>query len=147
MLEVLAGRDDRDMTSSQRPVEAYLNQLDSSLEGKVIGILDNVQEAIQDAQIRENLEDLMKKLEDRGAEIRHVRMPQELMETILPVYLTIANAEATANHSNLDGIRFGMREDGESVEEVMMNSRTKGFSAYVRKRFIIGSYSLFVETG
>ena len=62
MLEVLAGRDDRDMTSSQRPVEAYLNQLDSSLEGKVIGILDNVQEAIQDAQIRENLEDLMKKL-------------------------------------------------------------------------------------
>lgn len=145
MLEVLAGRDDRDMTSSQRPVEAYLNQLDSSLEGKVIGILDNVQEAIQDAQIRENLEDLMKKLEDRGAEIRHVRMPQELMETILPVYLTIANAEATANHSNLDGIRFGIREDGESVEEVMMNSRTKGFSAYVRKRFIIGSYSLFVE--
>ena len=73
MLEVLAGRDDRDMTSSQRPVEAYLNQLDSSLEGKVIGILDNVQEAIQDAQIRENLEDLMKKLEDRGAEIRHVQ--------------------------------------------------------------------------
>ena len=72
-------------------------------------------------------------------------MPQELMETILPVYLTIANAEATANHSNLDGIRFGMREDGESVEEVMKHSRTKGFSAYVRKRFIIGSYSLFVE--
>ena len=38
MLEVLAGRDDRDMTSSQRPVEAYLNQLDSSLEGKVIAL-------------------------------------------------------------------------------------------------------------
>ena len=59
------------------------------------------------------------KLAARGAQIRRVQMPQELMETILPVYLTIANAEATANHSNLDGIRFGMREDGESVEEVM----------------------------
>ena len=107
--------------------------------------MDNVQEAIQDAQIRgENLEDLMKKLEDRGAEIRRVvGCRQELMETILPVYLTIANAEATANHSNLDGIRFGMREDGESVEEVMMNSRTKGFCClraqtfYHRKLFTV----------
>ncbi len=49
------------------------------------------------------------------------------MHAILPVYYIIANAEATANHSNLDGIRFGMREDGESVEDVMINSRTKDY--------------------
>ena len=145
MLEVLAGRDDRDMTSSLRPVEAYRDHLNSDLHGKVIGVLENVQEVIRDQAVRDNVEALCEKLAARGAQIRRVRMPQELMETILPVYLTIANAEATANHSNLDGIRFGMREDGESVEEVMKNSRTKGFSAYVRKRFIIGSYSLFVE--
>ena len=60
-------------------------------------------------------------------------------------YKTIANAEATANHSNLDGIRFGMREDGQDLEEVMTNTRTKGFSSYVRARFVIGSYSLFEE--
>ena len=145
MLEVLAGRDDRDMTSSMRPVEAYRALLDSDVSGKVIGVLDNVQEAISDERVKENLTALLSRLEARGAQIRHVRMPQELMETVLPVYLTIANAEATANHSNLDGIRYGMREPGESVEEVMKHSRTKGFSAYVRKRFIIGSYSLFVE--
>lgn len=145
MLEVLAGRDDRDMTSSMRPVEAYRALLDSDVSGKVIGVLDNVQEAISDERVKENLNALLSRLEARGAQIRHVRMPQELMETVLPVYLTIANAEATANHSNLDGIRYGMREPGESVEEVMKHSRTKGFSAYVRKRFIIGSYSLFVE--
>ena len=145
MLEVLAGRDDRDMTSSMRPVEAYRALLDSDVSGKVIGVLDNVQEAISDERVKENLNVLLSRLEARGAQIRHVRMPQELMETVLPVYLTIANAEATANHSNLDGIRYGMREPGESVEEVMKHSHTKGFSAYVRKRFIIGSYSLFVE--
>lgn len=145
MLEVLAGRDDRDMTSSYREVEAYREHLNSDLKGKVIGILDSVQDTIKEERIKTNVEDLCAKLAARGAQIRHVQMPQELMETILPVYLTIANAEATANHSNLDGIRFGMREDGESVEEVMKHSRTKGFSAYVRKRFIIGSYSLFVE--
>lgn len=145
MLEVLAGRDDRDMTSSYREVEAYREHLNSDLKGKVIGILDSVQDTIKEERIKTNVEELCTKLAARGAQIRHVQMPQELMETILPVYLTIANAEATANHSNLDGIRFGMREDGESVEEVMKHSRTKGFSAYVRKRFIIGSYSLFVE--
>ncbi len=145
MLEVLAGRDDRDMTSSQREVGTYLADLNSDLQGKTIGVLDNVQDAIHEERIKANVEELCEKLAARGAKIVHVQMPQELMETILPVYLTIANAEATANHSNLDGIRFGMREDGESVEEVMKHSRTKGFSAYVRKRFIIGSYSLFVE--
>ncbi len=145
MLEVLAGRDDRDMTSSYRPVEAYRDELNSDLQGKVIGVLDNVQEVIQEERIRTNLDQLCEKLAARGAKIVHVRMPQELMETVLPVYLTIANAEATANHSNLDGIRFGVREDGDSVEEVMKHSRTAGFSAYVRKRFLIGSYSLFVE--
>ena len=55
MLEVLAGRDDRDMTSSMRPVEAYRALLDSDVSGKVIGVLDNVQEAISDERVKENL--------------------------------------------------------------------------------------------
>lgn len=144
-LEVLAGRDDRDMTSSFEKVEAYSSNLNSDLRGKRIAILDNVQEAIEDEEICQNFDSLMKKLQARGAVVEHVRMDDQLMNALLPTYYIIANAEATANHSNLDGIRFGMREDGESVEDVMINTRTKGFCSYVRKRFVIGSYSLFVE--
>lgn len=144
-LEVLAGRDDRDMTSSFEKVEAYSSNLNSDLRGKRIAILDNVQEAIEDEEIRQNFDSLMKKLQARGAVVERVRMDDQLMNALLPTYYIIANAEATANHSNLDGIRFGMREDGESVEDVMINTRTKGFCSYVRKRFVIGSYSLFVE--
>lgn len=144
-LEVLAGRDDRDMTTSHCEVEAYAANLNSDLRGKRIAVLDNVQEAVADPAIRENFAALMKKLETRGATVTHVRMDDKLMKALMPTYYIIANAEATANHSNLDGIRFGMREDGESVEEVMINTRTKGFCSYVRKRFVIGSYSLFVE--
>lgn len=144
-LEVLAGRDDCDMTSSFEKVEAYSSNLNSDLRGKRIAILDNVQEAIEDEEIRQNFDSLMKKLQARGAVVEHVRMDDQLMNALLPTYYIIANAEATANHSNLDGIRFGMREDGESVEDVMINTRTKGFCSYVRKRFVIGSYSLFVE--
>lgn len=144
-LEVLAGRDDRDMTSSLKEVPAYSKAIDSDLTGKRIAILDNVQDGVKDEAIKENFADLVAKLEARGAIVEHVRFNDKLMRALLPTYYIIANAEATANHSNLDGIRFGMREDGESVEDVMINSRTKGFCSYVRKRFVIGSYSLFVE--
>ena len=109
-LEVLAGRDDRDMTSSLREVEAYHANVTSDLHGKRIALLENVQEEVR-PEIKENMDQLVKKLEERGAIVDTVRM----------------------------------NEDGESVEDVMIHSRTKGFSSYVRKRFVIGSYSLYAE--
>lgn len=144
-LSVLAGRDDRDMTSSYQEVPDYAGLLDADIKGKKIAILDNVQNAIKDEAILQNFNELIDKLEKRGAIVEHISLNEELLSVLLPTYYIIANAEATANHSNLDGIRYGQREAGNSVEEVMINSRTKGFSSYIRKRFVIGSYSLFVE--
>lgn len=144
-LSVLAGRDDQDMTSSYEPVPQYHEHIQSDIKGKKIAVIDNVQDAIQNEAIKENFNALLESLVKRGAIVEHIHFDDALMEAILPTYFIIANAEATANHSNLDGIRFGMREDGESVEDVMNHSRTKGFSSDIRKRFVIGSYSLFVE--
>ena len=144
-LKVLAGRDDRDVTSSHKKVEAYDQNLNSDIKGKKIAILDNVMNSINNEDILNNFNELITKLEKRGAIVEHVHLNEELLNTILPTYLIIANAEACANHSNLDGIRFGMREDGDDLESIMINSRTKGFSSAVRKRFVLGSYSLFVE--
>lgn len=145
MLKVCAGRDDHDMTSSYEKVEDYEKNLNSDMTGKKIAILDNVIHSIQDQRVVDNFYEIVKKLEKRGAIVEHVCLDEALMQTLLPVYLIIANAEACANHSNLDGIRFGMREAGENLEEIMIQSRTKGFSSAVRKRFVLGSYSLFVE--
>lgn len=144
-LSVVAGRDDRDMTSSYEPVHDYYHDLNSDLTGKKIAVLDNVVDSIYDEAILANFKALCESLEAKGATLMHVSMPDDLLQTLLPIYLIIANAEACANHSNLDGIRFGMREEGENLEEIMINSRTKGFSSQVRKRFVLGSYSLFVE--
>lgn len=144
-LQVLAGRDDRDLTSSFEPVLDYSNHLDDRIEGKRIAILDNVQNAVKDEESLKQFDTLMKSLRAKGAVVEHITLRNDLMQALLPTYSILANAEATANHSNLDGIRFGMREPGASVEEVMINSRTKGFSPAVRKRFVTGSYSLFVE--
>ncbi len=145
MLKVCAGRDDHDLTSSYEPVPDYESQLNSDLHGKKIAVLENVMSSIQDQRIVDNFNEMVEKLKKRGAIVEKVTMDEALLQTLLPVYLIIANAEACANHSNLDGVRFGMREEGENLEEIMIHSRTKGFSSAVRKRFVLGSYSLFVE--
>ncbi len=144
-LEVLSGRDDRDMTSLQLPVEDYASALNPSLKGKRIGILTNVLKAITNPDIQAHFATLVANLKEQGATIVDIEMNQDLLSAILPTYYIIANAEATANHSNLDGLRFGVQKEGKEVDEVMSASRTAGFGKQIRKRFVIGSYALFVE--
>lgn len=144
-LEVLAGRDDRDMTSSYKEVEKYSELLKGDLKAKKIGILKNVLDSIQVSETKDLFNDLCEKLKTAGAEIIEIRLKDELMHAFLPTYYVIANAEATANHSNLDGLRFGVAKAGNNIEEVMTNSRTAGFGPLLRKRFVIGSYALFIE--
>lgn len=144
-LEITAGRDDHDMTSSFLPVEAYARNLNPDLKGQKIGVFKTVLDRVSDPVIHQAFDNLVEQIKRAGAQVVDVEMDTKLMELIAPIYKTIANAEATANHSNLDGIRFGERKPGGSVEEVMTNSRTAGFSSYVRARFVIGSYSLFEE--
>lgn len=144
-LEVLAGRDDRDMTSSSSEVLAYSKLLNASLKGKKLGVIKNVVDSIQNKNTLDQFNALIEKCRDQGAEIVEVTFDKALMCAILPTYYMIANCEATANHASLDGIRFGVQMPGENTDEVMINSRTKGFGIQVRRRYITGSYGLFVE--
>ena len=144
-LEVLAGRDDLDMTSSYEEVLEYSKLLDANVKGRRLAIFGNVYDAISDSSIKEAFDKIIVSLEDKGAVIKKVYFDGDLMKCLFPTYFIIANAEATANHSNLDGVRFGHRIDGDSMEDVMMATRTRGFSSFIKKRFVIGSYSLFEE--
>lgn len=144
-LEVLAGRDERDMTSSFRPVEEYSANLNSDMHGKKIAIISNVIEGIEKQETKDAFYAVVEKLRARGAVVEEYSFNEDLMKAILPTYFIIANCEATSNHSNLDGIRFGVREDGADLQEIMTNSRTKGFGPLIRRRFVIGSYGLFEE--
>ena len=144
-LKVLAGRDERDMTSSFEEVPDYSALLNSDINGKKIAILKNVIDGISTPQIVTMFDELAEKLRKRGAIVEEYVFDEDLMRAILPAYFIIANCEATSNHSNLDGIRFGVREDGADMAEIMTNSRTKGFCSLIRRRFVIGSYGLFEE--
>ena len=144
-LKVLAGRDDRDMTSSDRPVPDYAAALNSEIKGRRVAVFKNVIDALANPEVKALFEKTVEALKAKGAVVEEVSLREDLLKAILPAYYLIANCEATANHSNLDGIRFGVQQPGSSMEEIMIQSRTKGFGSLIRKRFVIGSYGLFVE--
>jgi aspartyl-tRNA(Asn)/glutamyl-tRNA(Gln) amidotransferase subunit A len=144
-LKVLAGRDDLDMTSSDLPVEDYPSLLSGDVKGKRIGVLSNVIDAISNPIVKAQFDALCAQLTHHGAIITRVSLNDALMKALLPTYYIIANAEATANHANLDSLRFGVQVGGANNEETMRLSRTAGFGPLLRKRFVIGSYALFVE--
>lgn len=143
--EALAGRDDRDMTSSNLPVPHYLENLTSDIKGMKIAVLTTVSDEIRNKDIKENFEQVIATLKELGAEVGEVTIPQYLARAILPTYTIIANSEATSNHSCLDGIKYGDRQPGSSTDEVMINSRTDGFGAHIKRRFILGNLALATE--
>ena len=145
LLETLAGRDLKDSTSSDRPVERYTEAVNCDLKGKRIAIIDEVIDSIRNKDILSSFNDIVKKMEEKVAIINHVSIDTNLLKAIYPTYIVISCAESTSNNANLDGIKFGPREEGESYEEVMTRSRTKGFTEFIKRRFIIGSYALLKE--
>ena len=80
-----------------------------------------------------------------GIEVDEISIDKNLLNALYPSYMTISCAEATSNNSNLTGISFGVRGDGNSIDEIMFNARTNGFSELIKRRFVIGSYVLQKE--
>lgn len=141
MLSLTAGRDDLDATSLFDEVIDY-TKITGNVQGKKIAILQNVQDCIDNELMINQFDNLVHYLQSQGAIVEKVYFDDRNLKALLPTYLIIANAEASANHSNLDGIKFGMQEEGNTLEEIMVNTRTKGFSKQVRTRFLMGAYSL-----
>lgn len=143
--EALAGHDIHDMTSSTRPVPHYLQNLNSNIKGTKIAVLKTVSNEIRNEDIKNNFNHVIETFKQLGAIVEEVEIPLHLAKAILPAYTIIANSEATSNHSCLDGIKYGDRQMGNSTDEVMINSRTDGFGAHIKRRFILGNLALATE--
>lgn len=144
-LNLLAGRDDLDATSSTRPVMNYTADLNKPLKGKKMAVLKEVVDSINDEAVLKSFNEVLENLKDQGVAIEFVSFGLKLLESIYPTYMVISCAEATSNNANLDGIKFGPRYEGQTYQEVMTIARTKGFSELIRRRFIIGSFALMRE--
>ena len=145
LLNVLAGRDEKDSTSSNRAVDNYLENIDKDVSSFKIAIIKQIFDAIKDENIKSAFLDTCEKIKKLGVKVDFVDMDEELLSSILPTYFVISCAEATSNNANLDGIKFGPYYDAKTYEEVMSNARTKGFSELIKRRFVFGSFALMKE--
>lgn len=144
-LELLSGFDKKDATSSQKLVEKYLDNLNPNIKGLRVAVISEIYEQTIDPNIRKSFEATLDELKNQGAIINFVSLDVNLCRAILPTYFILSSAEATSNNANLDGIRYGLRHNGQTYEEVIRESRTHGFSEMIKRRFIIGSYALLSE--
>ena len=151
--DAIKGYDELDMTSLPDDKKEYTSTLNNDIKGrklfyiKEICDLENYKD-IEDKNVLKTLEkfhetiELCKKI---GFEVEEVSFDKDLLNAIYPTYMTISCAEATSNNANLTGIQFGPRKEGKSIEELMFNARTEGFSELIKRRFILGSYILQKE--
>ena len=132
--------DFNDTTSSNHKREDYVSEIHEKMEGKIkIGIpSDYLIDVNQD--ILNQIENTKKVLSKH--EIEFVDVKFTTTDFALSTYYIIAPAEASSNLARYDGIRFGVREDGESLDDIYLNSRTQGFGDEVTRRILIGTYVL-----
>ena len=143
--EVLAGRDDRDSTSSTKEVAHYFNKIKEKCEKRRIAVVKEIVEAVKDKDVLEAFNKTIAGLKEKGFVINKVSMSTELLSSLFPTYFVLSCAEATSNNANMDGIKFGPLSNGSTFEEVVTQARTKGFGELIKRRFVIGSFALMKE--
>ena len=149
VMDVIKGHDSKDMTSLPDEDICYVDSLDNDIKGKKLFYIKEALGIVSDNEelekVKDNFKDVLDKCKNLGFEVEEVSFGRELLEAIYPVYNVISCAEATSNNSNLTGIPFGSRVEAGNVYDIMVKTRTEGFSELIKRRFVIGSYVLQKE--
>ena len=141
LLEIMAGQDDFDATSSSKPVENYSNALISDKKAKIAYIETAVHHEGLDADVSRLTLETIEKLREKGHEVEPVSF--DILEYLIPAYYVLTTAEASTNLSRYDGVRFGYRNpDVKDLYETYTKSRTEGFSTEVKRRIMLGTFVL-----
>ncbi len=147
--DILKGKDERDMTSLPDENINYVDLLDNDIKGKKLFYIKELTDlnlykdsGSETIEVLNKFKETIEKLKSIGFIIEEVSFDEKLLKAIYPAYMTISCAEATSNNSNLTGIPFGPRGEGDNINDIMFDARTKGFSELIKRRFILGSYIL-----
>ncbi|MCV9388126.1 Asp-tRNA(Asn)/Glu-tRNA(Gln) amidotransferase subunit GatA [Reichenbachiella ulvae] len=141
VLEVVSGADEYDHTASQSKVPAFSKAPEWSEKFKVVSF-DNINshEAI-DPQIKSAVDQVFAKVESEGNTVN--RMDFNFLKYVLPTYYILTTAEASANLSRFDGVKYGYRsQNARDLESMYKKSRSEGFGEEVIKRILLGTYVL-----
>ena len=141
MLTVLAGKDPLDATSADRPVEDFSAALGPPVDGLRVGVPEEYFGEGLDPEIRAAIERTLDGLRARGCELVKISLPHT--RYAIPTYYVLATAEASSNLSRFDGVRFGLRSsESQTLSAMFRRTREEGFGAEVKRRILLGTYSL-----
>ncbi len=140
LLEIMAGTDDFDSTTSSKPVEKYTN-FQTERKTKVAVIKESYEVEGIDAEVKGTLDKTIEALKAAGHTVEFVSFPY--LEYMVPTYYVLTTAEASSNLSRFDGVHFGHRsESAKGVEETYKKSRSEGFGPEVQRRIMAGTFVL-----
>lgn len=142
LLSCLAGYDSLDSTTLQAPVPDYVAEIKrgDDLRGLKAGIPKEYFVEGMEPGVETAVRAAIDKLAELGAEIVEISLPTT--QYGIPVYYLISTAEASANLSRYDGVRFGLRVDGEDMWDTFRQTRQVGFGPEVKRRIMLGTYAL-----
>ena len=141
-LQVMAGKDEKDNTSSSCPVPAYTNLLawDPTKRCNIAYFKEAVEHPSIQPEVKAQTLALLARLEAAGHHVACIDFP--LLSYALPTYYILTSAEATANLARYDGVRYGFRAEGKDFEEMITRTRTLGFGEEVKRRLVLGALVL-----
>jgi aspartyl-tRNA(Asn)/glutamyl-tRNA(Gln) amidotransferase subunit A len=140
LLRAMAGYDAKDSTSVNVAVPDYEAAMTGDIKGMKIGIPKEYRVDGMAGEIDQLWQQGVKWLEEAGAEAVEISLPHT--RYALPTYYIISPAEASSNLARYDGVRYGLREEGATLDEMYEATRGKGFGAEVQRRILIGTYVL-----
>ncbi|MBA2175966.1 Asp-tRNA(Asn)/Glu-tRNA(Gln) amidotransferase subunit GatA [Halobacillus locisalis] len=141
LLETIAGYDKMDSTSANVDVPSYTEALTNDVKGLKIGVPKEYLSEGVNPEVREAVQNALKKYEELGATWEEVSLPHS--KYALSTYYLLSSSEASANLARFDGVRYGKRaDDVESMLEMFMRSRAEGFGDEVKRRIMLGTFAL-----
>ncbi|PPE03844.1 Asp-tRNA(Asn)/Glu-tRNA(Gln) amidotransferase subunit GatA [Holospora curviuscula] len=140
IFQAICGYDPKDSTSCDLKVPDVLGMLTRSVKGMSVGIPREFYEASYSQDVRRYWDQSRAILEDAGCRIEMVSLPYASFA--LPCYYMIVCAEAASNLARYDGVKYGLRCHGNTLEEMYCNTRGAGFGPEVKRRILIGTYIL-----
>jgi aspartyl-tRNA(Asn)/glutamyl-tRNA(Gln) amidotransferase subunit A len=140
LLHAMAGHDPRDSTSAPLPVPDFEAALDGDIKGLRVGIPREYRVDGMPGDIEALWQQGVEWLRTAGAEPVEISLP--MTKYALPAYYIIALAEASSNLARYDGVRFGLRVEGDGLDDMYELTRAAGFGGEVRRRVLIGTYVL-----
>ena len=141
LLAAIAGYDERDSTSVERPLEDYPRILDRDEGALRIGVAKEFFDSGLDPAVGDAIEGALYEFERLGAKRREISIPS--LELAIPAYYVVAPAECSSNLSRYDGVRYGYRcGQSRDIESLYKQTRSEGFGTEVKRRILVGTYAL-----